>query len=402
MTYSATGLIAIIIHCIINIDLFHREGPLSLPWKREYRRFLLGMIFYHVTDIFWGILNDRHLTGFLYIDTVLYFIAMGLCVLLWTVFVIRYLGDNGRFAKLLKYSGRALFSGLIVLLMINFFTPILFALSRSGEYEAGVARYIFLLVQILMYFFVSLYMFLVTIRTEGASRRRHFTVGLFGIFMIAAITLQVFYPLLPLYSVGFLLGGCALHTFVIEDVKVEYINALQDALGREAKQEHELGMTRRMPYTDPLTKVKSKSAYQERMARINEEIRERQIQPFAIAVFDINELKHMNDTKGHDAGDRMILSASSIICEVVSHSPVFRIGGDEFVAILEGREYENRERLMEEFNSIIDSNQASGRVSVAAGSADYEPSLDHSYSDIFRRADHSMYIRKQQLKGEQV
>ena len=120
---------------------------------------------------------------------------------------------------------------------------------------------------------------------------------------------------------------------------------------------------------------------------------------FAIAICDVNGLKAINDTLGHEAGDAYIKEGCMLICHKFDHSPVFRIGGDEFVAILKGRDYENREELEGSFRQMIDENQRNGKVVVASGMAIYTPGSDESYNDVFKRADEMMYKRKQELKA---
>ena len=103
--------------------------------------------------------------------------------------------------------------------------------------------------------------------------------------------------------------------------------------------------------------------------------------------------------QGHEAGDRHIRTASSLICDVFKHSPIYRIGGDEFACILQGKDYFNREVLMRAFNSLVEDNHRNGKVVVSAGFAEYDPDHDRSYSDVFQRADEEMYQRKRFLKG---
>ena len=86
--------------------------------------------------------------------------------------------------------------------------------------------------------------------------------------------------------------------------------------------------------------------------------------PFTVAFCDLNGLKTINDTLGHEAGDEYIKSASRLICTQFAHSPVFRVGGDEFVTILKGSDYEHREELEDSFRKIIDENQRNGLVVV--------------------------------------
>ena len=103
---------------------------------------------------------------------------------------------------------------------------------------------------------------------------------------------------------------------------------------------------------------------------------------------------------GHEAGDEYIKSACALICTQFYHSPVFRVGGDEFVVILKGCDYEKREELEGSFRKTIDENQRNGLVVVSSGMAVYQPENEETYNDVFKRADQLMYERKQALKTE--
>ena len=131
------------------------------------------------------------------------------------------------------------------------------------------------------------------------------------------------------------------------------------------------------------------------MRQVSETVRSRN----TVVVFDLNGLKIINDTMGHEAGDAYIKEACALICQHFDHSPVFRIGGDEFVAILKGCDYENREELESSFRETIDDNRKNGSVVVSSGLAVYIPGKDESYNDVFNRADELMYQRKQTLKA---
>ena len=87
-----------------------------------------------------------------------------------------------------------------------------------------------------------------------------------------------------------------------------------------------------------------------------------------------------------------------MICRRFKHSPVYRIGGDEFVSVLEGEDYLNRKTLISEFERIVELNQKDGKVVVASGLATFRPGIDNSYRKVFERADHRMYERKSNLK----
>ena len=188
------------------------------------------------------------------------------------------------------------------------------------------------------------------------------------------------------------------HTSVLEGEKNEYRKKLEETLLRELEQKQELGSARRLAYTDPLTGVKSKRAYLEAIERIDKGVSDGSIDEFGVIVFDLNGLKTVNDTLGHEEGDRYIKEGSAIICGTFCHSPVFRIGGDEFVVILEGTDYLKRDILIAEFEELIEENQRSGKVVVSSGMDEFDLSCDTSFSSVFERADKKMYERKCYLK----
>lgn len=397
MSYSVIGILAILIHFIVNEDVLLRKED-AIPAQKAYRRFLLGVLTYYITDVLWGILDETHLTTLLFIDTTAYFLVMIVAILLWMQYVVIYLGKKNTLSTILSVAGRAFFTLEIAALIVNCFTPIMFRFDETGAYHAGVARYITLAAQIVLFLLTSAYTLTVMKRAEGAMKRRHIAIGAFGVAMITLILIQVFYPLLPLYSMGYLLGCCLLHTFVVEDEKSEYRKELEAALKREQQQKKALGSAQRMAYTDSLTQVKNKHAYVEKEMEMDHRIAEHAVEAFGVMVFDLNGLKQINDTRGHEVGDQYIVSACKLICVHFSHSPVYRIGGDEFVAILEGNDYEARETLKSAFDQQVTENLRNGRAVVASGLAVFLPDSDNSYHTVFNRADKEMYQRKRLLK----
>ena len=208
--------------------------------------------------------------------------------------------------------------------------------------------------------------------------------------------IEVFIVLSIVLAIIFLLF---LHSRRSERKAKESLMALEESLGREAKQKEELSDVRDKAYSDPLTGVKSKHAYVEASELIQRRIDSGEAYEFAVAVFDVNDLKLVNDISGHDAGDLYLLEARKLICDTFKHSPIFRIGGDEFTAILTGEDFENRAELMELFNKKVEENKSNGRVVVAVGLAEHDPTNDVLFVDVFRRADERMYTRKRELKG---
>jgi diguanylate cyclase (GGDEF)-like protein len=125
-------------------------------------------------------------------------------------------------------------------------------------------------------------------------------------------------------------------------------------------------------HTDEMTGVKSKQAYLEMENKLDEELKKGELSGFAVVVCDVNGLKKINDTQGHKAGDEYIRRACTMICDVFCHSPVYRVGGDEFVAILKDRDYDNRNILIHELHQLSAAHIASNDAIVSGGLAEYE------------------------------
>ena len=168
--------------------------------------------------------------------------------------------------------------------------------------------------------------------------------------------------------------------------------------------EEQLGQISQEAYKDPLTNVGSKIAYSRKVSELNELLAKEQIQ-FAIVMVDMNNLKQINDAHGHKAGDLYIKGCCHLICDVFKHSPVYRIGGDEFVAILQGSDFQNRQEgtaaLRTAFADAYQ-NEAQEpwlRYSAAVGMAEIA-SDDYTFELVFKRADKAMYEDKKQFKQQ--
>lgn len=160
-----------------------------------------------------------------------------------------------------------------------------------------------------------------------------------------------------------------------------------------------LSEARKMATIDSLTGIKNKHAYTQWEEKINGRIQNKDQEPFAVVVCDIDNLKTVNDLYGHKEGDACIKNACVKICKVFSHSPVFRIGGDEFVVILSGEDYFQRKKLLEQINAVP-RERSKIRIgeTISAGMATYNKDQHASLLSIFEEADKSMYERKQARK----
>ncbi|MBQ3281246.1 MAG: GGDEF domain-containing protein [Eubacterium sp.] len=204
-----------------------------------------------------------------------------------------------------------------------------------------------------------------------------------------------------------------------------------------------------LAHKDALTGVGSKLAYDQKVQELSDEIKQG-VARFGIAIADLNDLKKMNDNYGHEYGNMAIRKTCQTLCDVFSHSPVYRIGGDEFAVILKDRDYDNIEDLTSSFNSLIGepsaagasgpdetpcspdadapvTDETSGSPSCGASGTDETPgssscgneekaerqlnnitaaigyalySGEKTVDEVFRKADHRMYDRKKEMKAQ--
>lgn len=170
------------------------------------------------------------------------------------------------------------------------------------------------------------------------------------------------------------------------------------------EEEHIVNDLNKRVFVDALTSVRNKGAFSKYIQELQEQLDEGKQLEFAIGVFDCDDLKRINDEYGHDKGDLYLKTASRLISEVFEHSPVFRIGGDEFAVVLQDEDYRNREALVKSFDekqrlACQSAQDQWDEVHVAVGIAEYDPAIDHSVSDTARRADKTMYVNKRMGKN---
>lgn len=192
------------------------------------------------------------------------------------------------------------------------------------------------------------------------------------------------------------------------DIYVEYksddeIGTLTTVFNQTVRQLQEyMNYINALAYRDSLTGVRNRTAYMDMAGQIDCRI-EQGLTRFAVIVADINGLKIANDTYGHDVGNELIVFATRIICGTFKRSPVFRIGGDEFVVILENDDFDHREALLEELDNVCAQSSVTTAdkpvpVSVARGMAVFDPDTDSCIEDVMQRADREMYRHKDYIK----
>lgn len=153
-----------------------------------------------------------------------------------------------------------------------------------------------------------------------------------------------------------------------------------------------------MAITDALTGIGNKAAYFERIREIDARIASGGA-AFTVAVFDLNGLKQINDTRGHECGDLAIADAARALQTTFGKDNLYRIGGDEFIAVLADVSAEETARRFEALEAWLDEENRTEKayrapLSLSKGFAAFAPGQDAGYLAAFRRADEAMYRDK--------
>ena len=157
-------------------------------------------------------------------------------------------------------------------------------------------------------------------------------------------------------------------------------------------------------YVDTLTGLQNRTAFYEYIGDLNKK-REAGYEDFSILMIDVNFLKRVNDTYGHEEGNIYLQGAAELMAKVFGRDGLYRIGGDEFVQILEGKAQDGVEDRIRTFNEEVKKLQADDslkpweKVSAAVGIAKYDKGRDATAEETFRRADEAMYREKVAMKA---
>ena len=400
MSYAIIPIIALLVHSLINYDIFQKNNPLASKRSyRSYRLFLFSTLAFYLCDALWGIFDQFNLVIPNYIVTFFFFLIIAFTVYAWARYIIHYLASYNIFSKILNIIGLAFIAGVFIALIINFFYPILFSFTKEGEYDTKLGREVFFFIQIGLFALTSIYSVIYGFtKKEKGSRSRFIAIALFGLMMCLSIGAQIAYPLSPIYSGGLLLGLAIVRVFIASEERKDFYRALKESREREDQKQIELSSAKEMMYVDALTGTKSKYAYVELEENVDTLIATNQIERFAVVVIDLNDLKYINDKLGHDEGDRYIKESVDLIRAAFPDIDLYRFGGDEFVLFIKDNHYEDRHELVEAFNKQVEKNFKNGDPILSIGLADFIPDRDNTYRAVFERADERMYIRKAQLK----
>lgn len=176
-----------------------------------------------------------------------------------------------------------------------------------------------------------------------------------------------------------------------KDGEIETVIFTTQIIDAEKKQEEKLV---RISLTDALTGLFNRRAYEKKLEEIGTEVPENLV----IISMDINGLKTVNDTKGHEAGDELIRGAANCMMSAfISNGSIYRIGGDEFVAIIQTEKNEVNS-IMEKFQKSVHEwhGMLTDELSISCGVVYYCEHHELGMTELFALADKCMYKMKKE------
>lgn len=251
---------------------------------------------------------------------------MAVTVMLWTKFVLCYLRINNTFSRILNYSGIIFCIFQNIAVVINIFTHLFFYIDNSGEYHRLSILYISLIIQAIMFFGTSIYACYITTKTHGQVKKRYVTIGLFGVAMAIAIAIQIFYMMLPIYTIGYLVGCSVLHTFVLEDAKAEY----------RAKHDKLTDLPNIVFLLEQLPEIVSKAKKQHLCV--------------GLLHLNLDEFKVVNNCYGYQQGDAILIEIAKRLRDLEHVQYLARSSTDNFRVILTAK---NQDLLISQANYVL-------------------------------------------------
>ena len=154
---------------------------------------------------------------------------------------------------------------------------------------------------------------------------------------------------------------------------------------------------KRLAYTDLLTGCENRMAFEQRLREVGA-LRDRG-KTITMIIFDVNNLKTVNDNIGHKQGDVYLKNTAVVLAEHIGAAgSLYRIGGDEFATILVDATGKDIKAFLDKLHSEKRHVLRNYSFSCACGSATYDKDVDRTMRDVFARADQAMYEDKRKMK----
>jgi len=278
--------------------------------------------------------------------------------------------DEERTLKLRKPLLFVAFSNFILVILTQF-TGWFYVIDAENIYQRGPLY----LVSVFFTIGLVIVAFIMILKNKDKVEERHYNSLLFfALPPVISIFLQI-----HIYGISFMLNAIVISLLIIL-----------------------LNIQNQSMYTDYLTGVYNRKwldfAINQRINRSNAK------QSFAAILIDLDEFKIINDTHGHDAGDKVLQDVTKVLKSCLGFEALLaRYGGDEFYIILDTGDTDILQKTIEQLRKCMkdynETNQQGHKLSISVGSIVYNPQSNWSVLDFQKRVDELLYLNKRNKKN---
>ena len=164
-------------------------------------------------------------------------------------------------------------------------------------------------------------------------------------------------------------------------------------------QKQKLVYLQKLADTDLLTDTMNRNAYEKKVNRLN--VQKDKLHTTGLILFDLDNLKIINDRFGHEKGDEALQLCSQCIKQFFPDKEnLFRIGGDEFAYFYNKNKENNIEDKIAQLNQTLESTEHTFNypLSISSGYACFLPEMDSTFKDLAKRSDLMLYRIKRKRK----
>ena len=166
----------------------------------------------------------------------------------------------------------------------------------------------------------------------------------------------------------------------------------------QMKRDQEFAEAQEAAMRDALTGVKNRRAFVKAEKEINAAIADGKCDSFALAVCGVMDVDGMLAAGETERAERTLTEACGLICDMFRHSPVYRLGEDQFTVIMRNRDLRDKDRLLEQLQAAVDENRKQGGAALATGIAHFDLAVDASLQSVVERANIAMYENRLELE----
>lgn len=323
LLYTVSDLVFALVLWIILQETSKQKEPQSAQ-DAAFLRLIRWVIFFCLQDAVWGVSASGLFKADwpLFLSSTVFHLSTVLTTFFWLYYIMAFLSDRLRHPKWYLAIDGLVIAVQVCLVVGNLFTPLIFYV-EAGQYLVASLRPLAFFNQYVVYLAISVLMGFYAMRAKKAQRDKFFSVFVFSLAPVLSGAFQLMFPDGPFYSMGYFLGCFIIHIYVLSK---------DHETLRQLKAEKAMEAEKVRSKTDALTGLSNRRSYEELMMLYPQCPDDENL---VYLVADINGLKTLNDTAGHDAGDALIRASASCLCKCFSpYGTVYRLGGDEFAAVL--------------------------------------------------------------------